>query len=203
MTAPTVALTITQRYRLKDLKWEVSAAVPAGRVMLCKGLKIRSARERIRTSKSGDSGFQVRRVCHFRHTRMRQMRLQVGRRSRRLPDLLDPSNLRIPALADLLRRLGGNDDMTGLVVDKARELLERVHAAYKCQLLPLAAGLGTVKLGRPRNAGLIFGANVADSDRGAFNFAWPLSEIEPFAAPIPCRGAQGFWKWPYVEARVA
>lgn len=104
---------------------------------------------------------------------------------------------------DLLRRVGREDDMTGLVVDKARELLQRVNAAHKCRLLPLAAGLGTAVLGRPRNAGIIFGANVADSDRGAFNFAWPLSSIEPFAAPIPCRGAQGFWTWPFKEARVA
>lgn len=104
---------------------------------------------------------------------------------------------------DLLRRLGGEDDMTGLVVDKARELLERVRAAHKFRLLPLAAGLGTAVIGRPRNAGVIFGANVADSDRGAFNFAWPLSDIEPFAAPIPCRGAQGFWAWPFDEVRVA
>jgi hypothetical protein len=106
-------------------------------------------------------------------------------------------------IEDLIRRLGSDDDMTGLVVDKARELLERVRDAYKCQLLPLAAGLGTAVLGRPRNAGLIFGANVADSDRGAFNFAWQLSSIEPFVAPVPCRGAQGFWNWPYQEARVA
>lgn len=101
---------------------------------------------------------------------------------------------------DLLRRLGGSDDMTGLVVDVARELLGRVRAAHKYRLLPLAAGLGTAIIGRPRNAGVIFGANVADSDRGAFNFAWPLSDIRPFAAPIPMRGAQGFWNWPYAEA---
>jgi protein gp37 len=107
---------------------------------------------------------------------------------------------------DLLRRLGGDDDMTGLIVDKALELLTRVRASYKCRLLPLAAGLGTARLGRPRNAGAIFGGQkgvnarlgqtVADSDRGAFNFAWPLTDIKPFAAPIPMRGAQGFWQWP-------
>ncbi len=101
---------------------------------------------------------------------------------------------------DLLRRVGGEDDMTGLVIDVARELLERVRAAHKYRLLPLSAGLGTVKLGRPRNAGLIFGANVADSDRGAFNFAWPLADVRPFAAPIPMRGAQGFWNWPEAAA---
>jgi hypothetical protein len=97
---------------------------------------------------------------------------------------------------DLLHRLGGADDMTGLVTDQARKLLERVRAAHKYRLLPLAAGLGTVMLGRPRNAGLIFRGSVADSDRGAFNFAWPLSDIKPFAAPVPMRGAQGFWHWP-------
>jgi hypothetical protein len=98
---------------------------------------------------------------------------------------------------DLLRRLGGDDNMTGLVVDKARQLLERVRDAYKCRLLPLSAGLGTAIIGRPRNAGIIFGANVADSDRGAFNFAWPLSDVRAFDTPIPARGAQGFWTWPY------
>jgi hypothetical protein len=98
-------------------------------------------------------------------------------------------------IEDLLRRLGSDDDMTGLVVDQARELLERVRAAHKYRVLPLAAGLGTAIIGRPRNAGIIFGANVADSDRGAFNFAWPLTDVRRFDVPIPARGAQGFWRW--------
>jgi hypothetical protein len=97
---------------------------------------------------------------------------------------------------DLLQRLGGKADTTGLVVDKARALLERVRAAHKYRLLPLAAGLGTVVLGRPRNAGAIFRGRVADSDRGDFNFAWPLTDIRPFDAPIPMR----FWTWPLKEA---
>jgi hypothetical protein len=96
---------------------------------------------------------------------------------------------------DLLKRLGSDRDMTGLVVEKARPLLERLLAAHKCQLLPLAAGLGTVRLGCPRNAGPIFGGLPHDSDRGDFNYAWPLTEIQPFDAPIPMRGAQGFWHW--------
>lgn len=101
---------------------------------------------------------------------------------------------------DLLARLGGEGDMTGLDVDKARALLLRVRAAYKCQLLPLAAALGTAKIGKPKNAGVIFGAKVADSDRGVFNFAWPMSEVKPFAAPIPMRGMQGFWNCDVKEA---
>ncbi|HEX4114156.1 MAG TPA: hypothetical protein VH020_16605 [Stellaceae bacterium] len=40
MTAPTIELTVTQRYALKDLAWEKSQAVTPGRVMLCKGRKI-------------------------------------------------------------------------------------------------------------------------------------------------------------------
>ena len=105
---------------------------------------------------------------------------------------------------DLLHRLGTAGDSTGLVVDKARELLLRVRAAHKYRLLPLACGLGTAVIGKPRNAGTIFtGLRTEDSDRGEFNWAWPLSEIEPFAAPIPARGFQGFWVWPYKESRVA
>lgn len=40
MTAPAAALTITQRYMLKDMKLERSGAVPPGRIMLCKGRKV-------------------------------------------------------------------------------------------------------------------------------------------------------------------
>jgi hypothetical protein len=40
MTAPATALSVTQRHRLLDLKWEKSQAVPPGRVMLCRGRKV-------------------------------------------------------------------------------------------------------------------------------------------------------------------
>jgi hypothetical protein len=40
MTAPTAALTITQRHKLLDLTWEKSDAVTPGRVMLCKGRRV-------------------------------------------------------------------------------------------------------------------------------------------------------------------
>lgn len=67
------------------------------------------------------------------------------------------------------------------------------------QMLSLGCGLGTAILRKPRKCTMLFrGANV-DPDM----WAWPLSEIVPFAAPIPCRGAQGFWNWPYREERVA
>lgn len=117
---------------------------------------------------------------------------------------------------DLLTRLGGSEDTTGLMVDKARALLLRLREAYKCRGLPLAAGLGTAVIGKPRNAGTIFGRSALDdvrglysrddvdelegrapqdSDRGIFNWAWPLANIQPFETPIPKRGFQGFWTW--------
>jgi hypothetical protein len=96
---------------------------------------------------------------------------------------------------DLLKRLDGEHDTTGLVVDRARELLLRVRAAWKYRLLPLGAGLGTAVIGKPRNAGTIFRGLPHDSDRGDFNWAWPLGDIRPFAAPVPARGYQGFWNW--------
>ncbi|MGH7878843.1 MAG: hypothetical protein ACREQD_05045 [Candidatus Binataceae bacterium] len=97
---------------------------------------------------------------------------------------------------DLLVRLVTDADKTGLDVEKSRELLYRVREAHQYRLLPLAAGLGTAVLGTPRNAGMIFGHKIADSDRGDFNWAWPLNKVEPFDAPVPMRGAQGFWHWP-------
>jgi hypothetical protein len=86
---------------------------------------------------------------------------------------------------------------TGLVPDCARDLLNRVYAAHQCRLLPLGAGLGTAVIGEPRNAGeIVFGDKIPeDSDRGEFNWAWPLSDVVPFDAPIPARGMQGFWEW--------
>lgn len=103
-------------------------------------------------------------------------------------------------IEDLIDRLDDPDGSTGLVPAIARKVLERCRAAHKYQALPLGCGLGTAMLGRPRNAALLFGGQVADSDRqaldfSAFNFAWPLTDIEPFDAPIPATGAQGFWTW--------
>jgi hypothetical protein len=103
-------------------------------------------------------------------------------------------------IEDLLARLGSTRDKTGLVEDKARELLERVRKAFKYRLLPLGCMLGTAVIGKPRNAGTIFAGLPHDSDRGDFNWAWPLTELQPFNAPIPARGAQGFWNWRDSEA---
>lgn len=113
--------------------------------------------------------------------------------------------VRYNEVVDLLLKLKGDlENNTGLKPEIARDLLMRLHAAPKRQqLLPLGAGLGTAVIAKPRNAGAIFGRIVEDSDRGEFNWAWPLTDIEPFAAPIPTRGLQGFWTWPHKETRVA
>jgi hypothetical protein len=102
---------------------------------------------------------------------------------------------------DLLSRLGDAGNTTGLEAAIARQVLERCRAAAKYQALPLGCGLGTAVIGSPRNASKLFGGAIADSDRQAideeaYNWAWPLAEIQPFDAPIPMRGLQGFWIWP-------
>lgn len=68
-------------------------------------------------------------------------------------------------------------------------------------LLPLAAGIGTVRVGPRRNGVNIaaeFGVPKAnDSDRDQHsNWGWPMLDIERWPAPIPMRGAQGLWNWP-------
>lgn len=102
---------------------------------------------------------------------------------------------------DLLSRLGDKENSTALESAIARQVLERCKAAAKCQALPLGCGLGTAVLGTPRNASKLFGGAIADSgrqaaDEEAYNWVWPLTLIEPFDAPVPMRGSQGFWKWP-------
>ncbi|BAQ16961.1 hypothetical protein [Methyloceanibacter caenitepidi] len=109
-------------------------------------------------------------------------------------------------VADLLRKLavaeqrGASQDLdhgTALKVDLARTLLTRVYAAHShVPILPLRCGLGTAVLGRPRRPEALFGGSVADSKRfDQHVWAWPLSDVQPFDAPIPARGQQGFWDW--------
>lgn len=98
---------------------------------------------------------------------------------------------------DLLSRLEREDDHTGLIASVARPLLKRVFDAPKMQpILPLGCALGTAVIGEPQLACDLFKLDIADSDRGAFNYAWPLSDVRAFDAPIPMRGAQGFWHVP-------
>lgn len=86
---------------------------------------------------------------------------------------------------------------TCLVPEKAIPVLNQALDGN----LPHSCGLGTAILGEPRlgtEVATEFGvprANDSDRDQHA-NWAWPLTDIEPWPEPIPMRGAQGFWNWP-------
>ncbi|MFY9349109.1 MAG: ASCH domain-containing protein [Sphingobium sp.] len=71
--------------------------------------------------------------------------------------------------------------------------------------LPMSAGIGTAIVGEPRIGTDIaeeFGvprANDSDRDQHA-NWGWPMEAIQPWPAPIACKGAQGLWNWPTAES---
>jgi len=109
--------------------------------------------------------------------------------------------MRDSEIVELLNRLDAGEDM-GLVVAKARELVERVWRKRVGSLgtpacdLPLAHGLGTAVIGEPRRATEIY-TGRSDSDRiDEHVWGWPLTDIQPFEPPVPCKGLQGFWTWP-------
>jgi hypothetical protein len=114
--------------------------------------------------------------------------------------------VRVGEIADLLNRIGTPDDTTALEPGPALDLLQPVWRSFELPRktappmpLTLGAGLGTAVIGVPQLACDVFGLKVSpmqvDSDRGQFNWAWPLTDIKPFAKPIPARGMQGFWNW--------
>lgn len=114
--------------------------------------------------------------------------------------------VRVDEIADLLNRIGTPDDTTALKAGPALDLIQRVWDSLELPRknappmpIPLGAGLGTAIIGVPALACDVFGIKVApmqvDSDRGQFNWAWPLTDIHPFEQPIPMRGMQGFWNW--------
>lgn len=97
------------------------------------------------------------------------------------------------------------DKISSLRAEIAMPLLARLRDAHKCRgVVELSAGLGTAILGKPRRVSALFNS-PADSDRIDHHmWAWPLTDIQPFAEPIMAKGAQGFWSWPFkVEARAA
>lgn len=82
------------------------------------------------------------------------------------------------------------EDIDGwcLKPELARPVLERAFATPLA--IPLAAGLGTAVIGKPR----MFG-NIVD-ERGRRLWGWPLTDIKPFEPIQPCKGWQGFWNYP-------
>ncbi len=66
-------------------------------------------------------------------------------------------------------------------------------------LAPRGHILGTAICGVPRHGDDIakeFGGPVNDSDRHEHaNWGWPLTDIEPWAPPVPAKGMQGLWNY--------
>lgn len=103
-------------------------------------------------------------------------------------------------VADLMNRIGTSEDGTGLDPAKALDLLDRVWKDMS--ILPLAAGLGTAVLGESKPATELY--PDTDSDRiDHHKWGWPMLDIKHFEPIVPARGMQGFWNWPFPEARTA
>jgi hypothetical protein len=73
-------------------------------------------------------------------------------------------------------------------------------AAYHC---PLSAILCTAVLGEPKRGDKCAaefgrerqGLYVPRAMGSAFNWGWPLLDIEPVMPPVEAHGSQGFWEW--------
>jgi hypothetical protein len=103
-------------------------------------------------------------------------------------------------LVRLLEAGGRYAAHTCLKPDLALPLLRRWMNGED-HLMPLAAGLGTARVGVARLGTDIareFGAiKVNDSDRDEHaNWGWPMEEVKPFVSPFPMKGSQGLWNWP-------
>ncbi|WP_200288163.1 ASCH domain-containing protein [Rhodothalassium salexigens] len=103
----------------------------------------------------------------------------------------------------------------GLVVEPALRLLRDAAAVRHGKLhhgrdpLPRGAGLGTVLLGVPaskfalRAQGKVYAhdhhCQVRDPKTGRPRtlYGWPMRSPTRWAAPVPAKGAQGFWTWPH------
>lgn len=98
---------------------------------------------------------------------------------------------------DIVERLA--EGTSALLPELARPFLDRLTGGHlQRNNLPLACGLGTAVLAEPVRAVDLLELKTAgvDSDRiDHAVWAWPLRDLEPFDAPIPRRGLQGFWHW--------
>lgn len=103
-------------------------------------------------------------------------------------------------IEDLLERLDDTANSTALIPAVARQVLERCKPRQGTRRFRSAAASARPFSGaRSMPAGSSAAPSltaIAAIDEDAYNWAWPLSDIKPFDAPIPMRGAQGFWLWP-------
>jgi hypothetical protein len=96
---------------------------------------------------------------------------------------------------DLIHRIEGGELCGALIPELAVPLLKKVLEAYKCRLLPVGAIIGTAVIGPPQLACDALGMAVEDSDRGNFNWAWPMIDPKHLDEPIFVSGKQGFWDY--------
>jgi hypothetical protein len=105
--------------------------------------------------------------------------------------------VRLSELNDLLSRIEQGE--SALDADIAKPFISDLRDTMKSRtphLLPLAAALGTAVLGEPRSCMDLFKDVIADSDRiDEHMYGWPLTDVQPFPAPIPANGVQGFWNF--------
>lgn len=104
--------------------------------------------------------------------------------------------MREPELVDLINRLEDPKQAWTTALEPSLALPVLLEALTEPKKLPLGAGVGSAVLGQPVVAAQVVPGHV-DSDRiDHSKWAWPLTSIQPFEAPVPCGGAQGFWRWP-------
>lgn len=105
-----------------------------------------------------------------------------------------------PAREDEIREIKYRLDRfngAGLQLDphKAMELLVRVPAAAFIK----SVGLGTAELGEPERCCELFRDTMDQDDINPDMWAWPLTDVRWFDAPIPSRGERGFWNWSHAS----
>jgi hypothetical protein len=115
-------------------------------------------------------------------------------------------------VADLLNRLERNDGAVNpcLIREPALALLRRIWDGFELRAkhapvalcVPLSAVVCTAVIGEPKRGDLCAqefgrgkGLRTPFGSGSAFNWGWPLTDIEPVMPPIEAKGKQGFWEW--------
>ena len=102
-------------------------------------------------------------------------------------------------ILEMLEALCTTGEGYGLYARIAQPLL--AHWSDYPQSLMLGVGLGTAKLGPSTRAIDLIRDGEVDGDPLRADpavWGWQMQAIKPFDAPVPMRGAQGFWNWPEV-----
>ena len=97
-------------------------------------------------------------------------------------------------LQGLLRSIEKDSGWGTALRPGAAELVDRALTAPRS--LPLASVLCLATLHEPRRPVVLFGRDVADSDRiDKHVWAWPLTDITRLEPYVPATGRQGWWMW--------